>query len=185
MVDVREKLKPGWMQVVRATGGQRGQRVTPVVRELRLRPRPPVGLEHLEAVEVELVDELANVVLAHQSDDADLRRSEPLGRGEDDLSPFHLDGVLAVADDASEPVALVIRDRADSNHHAQGQGGSPESTVAPDPEQPRRPLHWRTGTGRRRRLRVEPVRARLLALRRAPASGTRYLVAIGVGGTLP
>ncbi len=66
-----------------------------VVGELRGSPPPPLRLEHGHPAVVERADHLANVVLAHQRDQADLGRGEPLVAREDDLGALGLDGVVA------------------------------------------------------------------------------------------
>ena len=56
---------------------------------------------------VEGPDDSPNVVLARQRDDRDAGRSVPLVAGEDDLGALELDGILPVADNAAELLALL------------------------------------------------------------------------------
>ena len=71
-------------------------------------------------MEVEGVDQLADVILAHQGDDGNLGWGEPLGRSQDHLSSLDLDGALAVTDDTPQSIPFVVGDLSDPDYHARG-----------------------------------------------------------------
>ena len=106
-------LGVGKTEVPRSTEGEVDERFALLISELRGTPRAPLGPEHRHPVLVEGADHPANVVLAGQGDDRDARWSIPLIAREDDLGALELDGVLAVANDASELLSFLERSVAD------------------------------------------------------------------------
>lgn len=117
-------LAEGEPQVSGTARGELHDTFPRMVIELATVPRVPTGLKHREAVVVRQVDEGPNVPPGHPRELGDLLDGEALGRGEDHLSPFHLDRVVRPTEDALEVVAFVVRYLADPEDHAQG-GSAP------------------------------------------------------------
>src|SRR3990170_3986036 len=108
------------VQVARPRRGEVDEALPLLLRELRGTPGAPLRLQHGEAVGVEGVDQVPDVLLGHPRDQGDLRRREALGAGEDHLGPLHLDRLAPVAHDPPQLVPFLVRDVPDPQHHGGG-----------------------------------------------------------------
>ena len=118
LTETREApLGEGEPQIAGAAGGERHQLILLFLSELPVPPSLPVGLEHLEAVEVEGVDQGADPVGGESHQPGDVGWGEPLGAGEDHLSPSELDGVSRMSADASEALPFFVAQCSDVEDH--------------------------------------------------------------------